>query len=133
MIPEVIRPEWDDLELCAFQDRWMIAAVLADRLHCLAYRLPFGLRIISGFRTLEAQQKLINEGKGAALDRSTHVTCPATGADVWPTVEPAGQIKLELGRVARLCGLRWGGGSAPDENGIPSDWNHLDLGPRAAP
>lgn len=130
MIAQTIDPERLGMA-CELSEKWRISHLLAERLVKLASHLPFQLQIISGWRSLEKQQELINEGKGAPLDRSTHVTCPATGADVWPTVQVAGQIKMELGRQARLAGLRWGGGSAVDpETGIPSDWNHLDLGPR---
>ena len=132
MINEIVREEWTDAELCDFQKRWKIAGVLATKLHCLATRLEFTFWVISGWRSEDQQQKLIDEGKGAPLHLSTHVTCPATGVDVWPTVTPTNVTKARLGAEARVCGLRWGGGSPVDpDTGIPSDWNHLDLGPRS--
>jgi len=33
------------------------------------------------------------------------------------------------GQMVEANGLRWGGGS-PVDNGIPSDWQHVDGGPR---
>lgn len=40
------------------------------------------------------------------------------------------QSRVQFGLAANLAGLRWGGGSTVDDTGVPSDWNHLDLGPR---
>lgn len=129
MLAQTLDPNGDP---CDLADKWRIHHQLALKLIALAGALPFGLQIISGFRTAEQQQELIAAGRGAALDRSTHTSCPATGADVWPLVAVAPQIQIEFGRVARLVGLRWGGGSAVNpDTGIPSDWNHVDLGPRA--
>lgn len=117
---------------CQLADRWKIAVPLAARLVTLAGRIPFRISIISGFRTVERQVELAEEGRPAAdPDRSTHTSCPATGVDVWPDVEPTDVVKARLGAEATVVGLRWGGGSPVDpETGIPSDWNHFDLGPR---
>lgn len=114
---------------------WRISPELALRLYLLdsAFRQSTGreLTIISGYRTCEEQMELAAAGRPAAsCQRSTHVSCPATGADLRMDGLPAASLKLELGRLARLFGLRWGGGSPSDSSGIPSDWNHFDLGPR---
>jgi hypothetical protein len=86
--------------------------------------------VISGYRTQETQDRLRREGRPAASDAcSTHRTLPATGADVRVATFPTRAVKATWGRIAVLHGLRWGGGS-PLEDGIPSDWNHVDLGPR---
>lgn len=116
-------------------ERWGIAPELAVRLMLMAdtfrIRTSSGLRIISGFRTAEEQRELEREGRPAAPDRlSTHRGCPATGADVSPELAVTPSVKVLLGEAAMLSGLRWGGGSPRDANGIPTDWNHVDLGPR---
>lgn len=118
--------------VCELTERWRISRELAQALVHIARNLPFGVQIISGHRTEEEQENLREEGRPAAPPgRSTHTSCPATGADLRLTIPPANQVKIELGRVARLAGLRWGGGSPIDpDTGIPSDWNHFDLGPR---
>ena len=132
-IPQAIRPDSDP---CVLADHWGIASELAFKLVALAQGLPFGIRIISGYRSPEKQRDLLArpDSMAAPVDRSTHTTCPATGADLWTSVHPADQIKWEFGRVARLVGLRWGGGSRLDpQTNIPVDWNHVDLGPRSSP
>jgi len=94
-------------------------------------RLPFTCTIISGYRTAEYQAQLAAEGAHTAPDAlSTHRSCPATGADVWPELTPTNVVKAAVGEAATVAGLRWGGGSKLDADGIPIDWNHLDLGPR---
>jgi len=120
----------------SLSSRWGIDPQLALRLleleQAFEQRFPGlgSLRIISGFRTAEEQAELEREGRPAAADYlSTHRTCPATGADLALPFEPDDYAKVELGWMVRRVGLRWGGGSAL-ENGIPSDWNHVDLGPR---
>jgi len=118
--------------------RWLITPELAVRLLDLERlwvdRFPGigGLSIISGHRTREEQEQLELEGRPAAEDRlSTHRSCPATGADVRLPLEADDYVKAELGRLCLLAGLRWGGGSPKSSLGIPVDWNHVDLGPRA--
>ncbi len=122
-------------ELCS---RWTIAPELGARLvHLQAlwserYGALGSLSIVSGYRTAEQQEALELEGRPAAPDHlSTHRSCPATGADLRLPIEPDDFAKVELGRLAWQAGLRWGGGSPTDEMGIPTDWNHFDLGPRA--
>lgn len=139
MIPEALPRDLDENAVCGVSDRWMISHELAGKLvrlnqYSLEY-FGYGWQIISGFRSRSKQLQLAAEGRPAAdPDRSTHCSCPATGADLWPTVGITGQendTKAQLGHCARLAGLRWGGGSPQDpRTGIPSDWNHVDLGPR---
>lgn len=114
----------------------MIRVELAGRLQQMAADLTLGgddltVSIISGYRTPEQQEALRQAGRPAAHpDRSTHLACPATGADLRLSVTPTTAIKARFGQAAIRAGLRWGGGSPVDDNGIPSDWNHVDLGPR---
>lgn len=98
-------------------------------------RFPFSssIRVISGYRTAEQQRDLELQGRPAAADmRSTHRSCPATGADLQLPLAVTANVKAELGHLAILAGLRWGGGSTLDDTGLPVDWNHVDLGPRHA-
>ena len=134
MLPQIIpKPEQQE-ELCALQARWLIHPDLAQRLAQMAKELPYPLQIISGWRSSETQASLMAEpdSTAASEDRSTHRTCPATGADVWtPTVTPVAAVKAAVGAAAMRAGLRWGGGGPVDlSTGIPKDWNHVDLGPR---
>ncbi len=118
-------------------ERWLISPELAHRLSIM--QAIWGrnhpglgsLRIISGFRTADEQSELAASGRPAAPDAlSTHRSCPATGADLELPIAADDYAKVEFGRSAIMAGLRWGGGSKADEWGIPSDWNHVDLGPR---
>lgn len=129
MIPEVLG---EHIDPCLLAQRWTISEELAHKLLCLASRVPFQIQIISGYRTANEQEKLIRDGRGAPEDRSTHRSCPATGADLWPLVAVTTNVKGYIGAACTVCQLRWGGGSKLDEYGMPSDWNHVDLGPRAA-
>jgi len=133
-LPEVVDPHLDGDGICGLQDRWKISGVLATKIVCMAGRLPFGIQIISGYRTREKQAELERSGRPAAPDHlSTHRACPATGVDLFPLVAVSNVVKATLGEAAVVCGLRWGGGSQVDpESGIPSDWNHVDLGPRSS-
>jgi len=123
-----------DTDPCAISARWTIALELAKRLVLMARSIPGGLVIFSGFRTEAQQDHLRRDGRPAAdNDKSTHLSCPATGADVKFAVGGANaevQSRVQFGLAANLAGLRWGGGSTVDDTGVPSDWNHLDLGPR---
>jgi hypothetical protein len=89
--------------------------------------------ITSGYRTKSEQDALRREGRPAARDDlSTHRSCPSTGVDIslGPVRPNDSQIAL-WGWNARLVGLRWGGGSPTDQQGVPVDWQHVDAGPRA--
>jgi len=88
---------------------------------------------ISGFRTCRQQEQLAARGRPAApCDVSTHTSCPATGMDFrLGGLFGSDVVKSLFGSAAVQAGLRWGGGSPLDpETNIPSDWNHVDLGPR---
>lgn len=87
--------------------------------------------IISGFRTVASQIALKQAGRPAADPRlSNHTSCPATAVDVTIGFQPTKILKATMGRIAVEEGLRWGGGSPVGSDGIPSDWNHFDVGPR---
>lgn len=133
MIPQRIDPDASIEEQCLLGARWKIHPDLLAALMLMADILPFTITIISGHRTKERQAELSKEGRPAAPDElSTHRSCPATGADLMPTVAITNAVKASLGAAAVAAGLRWGGGSPVDRStGIPSDWNHVDLGPRA--
>jgi len=114
---------------------WQLDMTLAEKVASTINRteqdISRPLRIISGFRTAREQQALIDAGRPAApVNVSNHTLCPARAVDIslgpFPTV---GQ-KQVFGFNAQLFGLRWGGGSELDQDRIPSDWQHLDLGPR---
>jgi len=128
-IPELLRQEEDP---CALAQRWGISDELAIRLLVAASRLEFPVSIISGLRTQREQEALRRARRPVAdPDKSTHLSCPASGADVMPQIAVTNVVKARLGAEGVLAGLRWGGGSPVDpETGIPSDWNHFDLGPR---
>lgn len=152
-LPAPLDRPWEGEQLCAFAQRWGIRIELARRLVLLSTRLPFEIEMISGARSRTQQQALDDQGRPAAdFDLSTHANefadgCPrlATGADLSPLVPHNDAVKLHLGREARFAGLRWGGGSGPrDPEGcasgpladrllacMPSDWQHVDLGPRS--
>lgn len=128
MIPQRIGGDW-----CELSRRWLLHPELARRLVVLAARAPFPVQIISGYRSPAKQQALRYEGRPAApVDKSTHTSCPSTGADVWPGVAVTRVVQAQLGEAGVVAGLRWGGGSPIDPaTGIPSDWNHFDMGPRS--
>ena len=129
MIPQRIDPRGDP---CTDYARWLVSPVLMEKLQRAAGTLPFDVFIISGYRSCEEQQALAAAGRPAAdCHLSTHVaTCPATGADVKLSVPALPMIQAQFGQAVVFAGLRWGGGSPVDpETGIPSDWNHVDLGP----
>ena len=126
-VPETVGPDTDP---CVLARKWLIDIELAERLVCMTYHVPFSFQIISGWRSRDHQERLVREGKGADVHLSTHTSCPATGADLWPIVAVTKNVKAYLGAACTLCKLRWGGGSPLDEDGIPTDWNHVDLGPR---
>lgn len=142
-IPETIPVgDLNDMHLCAIAHRWGIQYRLLEALTRMAETLPFGIQIISGGRTRAHQDALGARGRPTALfSLSTHALedesgCPreATGADLRPLVSFSFTpiVRAELGRAAVFAGLRWGGGSTVDPlTGIPSDWQHVDLGPRA--
>ena len=88
--------------------------------------------IISGYRTAQEQATLARRGRPAAADElSTHRSSPATGADVSWSRPLIRDQKYTWMRILGRNGLRGGGGSPLDESGsFPTDFNHVDLGPR---
>jgi len=123
-------------DVCDLAVRWRVAPEVIARLVVAAdqfYEETRGtVQIISGYRTYDEQVRLGRAGRPAARDDlSTHRSCPATGVDVNIGTVPTRVQKAIWGRILRMNGLRWGGGSAPNEAGIPSDWQHVDMGPRA--
>lgn len=126
-------------DYCALAARWGISPDLALRIVRSAqdFEKETGRSawIISGFRSVNEQNALRRKGRPAAANElSTHLTCPATGADVWLGPLPTPVMKAIWGRVTVMNGLRWGGGGAVNpDTGIPRDWPHVDLGPRGAP
>jgi len=121
---------------CEISSTWGIDERLAKRivgaadLFLMLQRAP--VWVISGYRTSYEQASLGRLGRPTApVGRSTHTTCPATGVDISLGTLPSMERKRLWGTLVQLDGLRWGGGSAVDDHGIPSDWQHADLGPRA--
>lgn len=121
---------------CEIARKWQIDARLADRLDNVFsdwyQETRIGISVISGFRTDAEQIALGRRGRPTApVNLSTHTVCPATGADIQINGFVTTSMKAIFGRIAIMNGLRWGGGGPVDrETGIPTDWNHLDLGPR---
>jgi len=141
VIPEMIDPSgsWEQLRVCNFAAKWKLSLPLAQKLVTMSRQFATGLTIISGHRTNDEQDALRAAGRPAAAnDKSTHLACPSQGADLRvngvttlrdPT-SSADEVKMAFGVAAVFAGLRWGGGSPINAFGIPSDWNHVDLGPR---
>jgi hypothetical protein len=122
---------------CELADRWGITDGLAYRLMRSAQELSFishrSAFIISGFRSRAQQIELKRRGRPAAdPDRSTHTTCPATGADIWLGPNPPAGLIMRWWQIVGLNGLRLGGGSPLNDDKVPSDWPHVDLGPRGS-
>ena len=138
MIPQPIpvRASVSLEEFCNWVARWGIHPQLGRMLQNMQANFPTTLSITSGKRTADEQDALRDAGRPTAPNNlSTHLDCPwATGADLSAGVAADPAVKIALGLAASLAGLRWGGGSPVDpETGIPSDWNHVDMGPRKHP
>lgn len=123
--------------LSDFIARWGIREDIAHKALELGscFRIATGreLYIISGYRSPEKQRELRAQGRPAADPAlSNHTVYPALAFDVDAFPDPTKEQKLLLGQCGLCIGLRWGGGSRLDDNGIPTDWNHFDLGPRSA-
>lgn len=144
MIPEGIPRFGTSLERkCEFAAKWGISWELLERLQVMQQSAPFDLTIISGGRSRAEQDRLSREGRPTAdYNLSTHASEDeagcfrfATGADLRPTVAPVNAVRAQFGQAAVFAGLRWGGrsdgGGIDPETGIPSDWQHVDLGPRS--
>jgi len=122
-------------EPCALASTWgvddglMVRVFKAAELYTNFTRSP--VWIISGWRSRFEQMQLGRGGRPAARDDlSTHRTCPATGLDISLGTVPSREKKTFWGQMVLANGLRWGGGSEVGQDGIPSDWQHVDLGPR---
>ena len=127
-IPQLI---YQGINPCELVQRWRISEELARRVIEGSRRFGIPLSIISGFRSEAQQESLRREGRPTARKGvSTHTECPATGVDVMPQIHVTNKVKYLLGSAMVMERLRWGGGSEKDRDGIPSDWNHFDLGPR---
>lgn len=127
-----IDPHATPQEVCSFAGYWGVCVNLAMMVHKMAGDLSYKLKVLSGYRTC-AQETLLGEQGRPAIpcDRSNHTTTPARAMDLWPEIAVTDAVKAQFGRAATFAGLRWGGGSPVDpQTGIPSDWNHVDLGPR---
>lgn len=135
MLPQPIAKNRLSSSICSLASRWKIDVRLATRITEVAFRLPYGISILSGFRT-EKEQLALEKKQGSmatSVELSTHCSCPATGADLWPSVTVTNVVKATFGEAVVACGLRWGGGSPVNsKTGIPKDWNHVDMGPRAS-
>jgi len=122
----------DPCELAAMwqvDERTMKRVVIAADLFLMQTRSP--VWIISGYRTRQEQAFLQRGGRPAAPDGvSTHRSCPASGVDISLGTLPSLGHKLLWGTLIRIQGMRWGGGSKVDDEGVPLDWQHADLGPR---
>lgn len=130
-------PDREPLEgdLCALAERWRVdfrvlakVMVAAAQFHQRTGRQVW---IISGYRMAKEQSDLERAGRPTAPDAlSTHRSCPATGIDVSLGAVPSRVMIAQWGELVILSGLRWGGGSEV-KDGIPSDWGHVDGGPRS--
>ena len=124
-------------DACELAEAWgvvpriMEKVVQAADIYLMQTKSP--VWIISGYRTKSEQDRLGVMGRPTAPDaRSTHRTCPATGLDISLGSVVDRENKQYWGALVQLMGLRWGGGSTVDDHGIPSDWQHIDAGPRAS-
>ena len=120
---------------CSLAARWRISLDLATKLFRgseILQQAGLGIPvIISGYRTVDEQEALRASGRPTAPPgRSTHTVCPATGADLWLSSASESQgAKLAFVTTFESVGLRVGGGSPLDPSNLPTDWNHVDLGP----
>lgn len=122
--------------LCDLVGRWNVDWRVLEKVILAAADFEFqtgrDVFIISGFRTQAEQIRLGKAGRPTAPDElSTHRSCIATGVDVDLGFVISDLMKVLWGTAVVFRGLRWGGGSPIDPlTGIPSDWNHVDGGPR---
>lgn len=127
--------EWVRQEAYRLVEDWRVALDIASRVAVMQVLFAYYSGgtfpvVISGYRTEAEQATLIRQGRGAPDHLSTHRSWPATGLDLSIGRTPTYAEKALFGGLAQAVGLRWGGGSALDENGQPWDWNHVDGGPR---
>jgi len=120
---------------CILASTWGVDPDVMDRVFKAAQLYQNFTRspvwITSGFRTQVEQLALGRAGRPTAPDeRSTHRTCPATGVDISLGPFVSLEKKRFWGQMVEANGLRWGGGSPVDGDGVPEDWQHSDRGPR---
>jgi len=120
---------------CEISARWAVSLDTIERVRLAAqdFFTETGRQvwIISGWRSREEQRRLSSQGRPTAPDDlSTHRSCPATGIDISLGARPSTFLQATWGRLTVVRGLRWGGGGAVAESGIPLDWQHVDVGPR---
>lgn len=122
---------------CSLGQDWGLSRELSFKLAAVMERWEeetrMGIHVLSGMRTRAEQEALIRAGAPAApVELSTHTTCPSQGADLGFAAFVTTTMKGRFGLIVTENGLRWGGGSPVDPStGIPSDWNHVDTGPRS--
>ena len=122
--------------VCELAHRWGVSVDVVERVRLAAqdFLTETGRQvwIVSGFRTVAEQNRLRRQGRPTAdNDRSTHLSCPATGVAISLGARPSNFLKATWGRFTLIHGLRWGGGGAVDPDSfIPLDWQHVDVGPR---
>jgi len=122
-------------DVCQLVDRWQIAPELAERVLEMARlfwdETRHDLEIFSGFRSAKKQRELERQGRPTApVELSNHTICPARAVDL--RIQGVDTVTLwqTLSRIAFEVGLRHGGGSSLDDQGLPTDRPHFDLGPR---
>jgi len=139
-----VHPEPEAITLenwCDLAARWGVSETtmrrVAQAADIYSQRTGRFVKIVSGARTEAEQNKLRRSGRPAAdNDKSTHLSCPATGIDVSLGFAPSRFEIVSWGEIAMTQGLRWGGGGPVTEPapgfpaGIPVDWQHVDRGPR---
>ena len=104
---------------------------VASSVAIYSLRTGRAVRIISGMRTEDEQNALRRTGRPTAdNNKSTHLSCPATGIDISLGFAPSRFEIVTWGEIAMTQGLRWGGGGKVNEVGVPLDWQHVDRGPR---
>jgi hypothetical protein len=136
-LPQLIEP-WSDV--CLIAERWRISLRLAVMLVIMRVEVgrdprfrgragePPQIYLISGYRDPSRQEAICRDLEGTGRPcadprRSTHTSCPATGADLRVQGGPEDPWPL-LGAIWKRLGGRWGGEfDSPDPN-------HFDLGPR---
>jgi len=122
-------------EVCTLAERWVVMPSVMARLHRSAKEFEEetgrAVWIVSGYRTKTEQDALRARGRPTATEnRSTHRSCPSTGVDITLGFGPTTEMKHIWARILFMNGLRMGGGSPLDDDLLPTDWQHVDEGPR---
>ena len=124
-----------DSDVCFLARKWRVGLDTMERVWSSAQdflqELGRPVWIISGWRSPQEQRELGRRGRPTAPPNlSTHLSCPATGVDISFGHFASTFEKSVWGQIVMRNGLRWGGGSELDDNGLPTDWQHVDRGPR---